>query len=145
MTSFCNGVQKISDHFFWWIMLFLLEYCGSLWHWARDQGPNCDKFWMIKDMTIGLKESHGHLFEILENYHCLRIHGSGAIQDLIVGLTFFWTRMNYEYVTSWMCFRVSHWFENTEHINRWKVVYAACASAMISPLKQYLAPCAKLA
>ena len=89
-------------------------------------------------MNLTLNESHDYMFGILENYHCWRFHGSGVMRAFeIVGLIFFRTRMHHEYFwgrqyASVFPIYVRKYRKYT--IDRWAVVYAVCASAVISPI-----------
>ena len=84
-------------------------------------------------------EAHDSTFGILENYHCWRFHGSGVIAALqIIGLIFFCTCMHHEHFLGRQCAFVFPIYVRKYTIDRWIVVYTVCASAVISPLRQWL-------
>ena len=78
----------------------------------------------------------------------LAISRSGVMQGFeIVDLIFFCTRMHYEYLqcpkyASVFLIHVRKCWKYT--INRWRVVYAVCASAGGSPLKQSMSSCTEV-
>ena len=85
-----------------------------------------------------LYEAHDSTFGILENYHCWRLHGSGVIAVLqSIGLIFFWGRQ------CALVFPIYVRKYRKYTIARWIMVYTVCASAVISPLWQWLDSYAK--
>ena len=88
-----------------------------------------------------LNEAHDSTFGILENYHCWRFHSSGVIAAFqIMGLIFFCA----SWYAPWVfflcrqCAFVFPIYVRKYTIDRWIVVYTVCASAVISPLRQWL-------
>ena len=91
-----------------------------------------------------LNEARDSTFGILENYHCWRFHGAGVIAALqIIGLIFFCTGIHHEYFLGRQCAFVVPIYVRKYAIDRWIVVYTVCASAVISPLRQWLDSYAK--
>ena len=145
-----------------WKRLAILWTCRSL---SMLDGGHCVQkgigAWISNDIHTKLRCDYSSMFSwivvewirnfivvrlstcgIFENYHSCRFHGSGVIAaPQIIGLIFVCTDMHREdFLRSSMCFRVPHLCSKYRKytIDRWIVVYTVCASAVISPLRQWL-------
>ena len=124
------------------------QYC--LWQFVSQYTIKCYEqipYFIARVDKVGyhcelLYEAHDSTFGILEIYHCWRFQGSGVIAALqIIGFIFFCTGMHHEYFLGRQCAFVFPIYVRKYRkytIDRWIVVYKVCASAVISPLKQWL-------